>query len=55
MPGLGFCLASGASPEAAAREVQVAIEAWLESAREHGDPIPEPRCRPTIYAAPAVA
>jgi predicted RNase H-like HicB family nuclease len=26
------------------------IDLWLESARENGDPIPEPRYRPAIYA-----
>ncbi len=51
IPDLRFCSAFGETPEAAAREVQVAIQAWLASAREHGDPIPEPRYRPAIYAA----
>ena len=55
VPGFSFCSAFGASPEAAAREMQVAMQAWLASARENGDPIPEPRYRPAIYAAPAVA
>ena len=43
-----FCSAFGDGPEAAVREVQVAMRAWLESAREHGDPVPEPRYRPAI-------
>jgi predicted RNase H-like HicB family nuclease len=55
VPDLRFCSAFGDSPETAVREVQVAMHAWLESAREHGDPIPEPRYRPAIYAARAVA
>ena len=25
--------------------------AWIESATEHGDPVPEPRYRPAIYAS----
>ena len=29
--------------------MQIAKGAWLESAREQGDPIPEPRYRPAIY------
>lgn len=29
----------------------MAKKLWLESAREHGDPIPEPRYRPALYAA----
>ncbi len=55
VPDLRFCSAFGDSPEAAVREVQVAMQAWLASAREHGDPILEPRYRPAIYAARAVA
>jgi predicted RNase H-like HicB family nuclease len=48
VPDLRFCSAFGDTPKAAAREVQLAIQAWLASARDHGDPIPEPRCRPAI-------
>jgi len=55
VPDLTFCSAFGDTPEVALAEVQVAIRAWLESARAHGDPIPEPRYRPAIYAARAVA
>ena len=55
VPDLCFCSAFGDTAEAAAREVQVAIQVWLASAHEHGDPIPEPRYRPAIYAARAVA
>jgi len=47
--------AFGETFEAAEREVQLRIQAWLASAREHGDLIPEPRYRPAIYAARAVA
>ena len=55
VPDLRFCSAFGKTPEAAAREVQLAIRAWLASARDHGDPIPEPRYRPAIHVARAVA
>ncbi len=55
VPDLRFCSAFGDGPEAAVREVQLAVEAWLASAREHGDAIPEPRYRPSIYAALAIA
>ena len=55
VPNLRFCSAFGASPEAAICEVQLAMRAWLESAREHGDQLPEPRYSPAIYAAQAVA
>lgn len=48
VPDLPGCSAHGPTPEAAAHEVQIAIELWLECARDHGDPIPEPRYRPAI-------
>jgi predicted RNase H-like HicB family nuclease len=51
VPDLRGCSAHGATPEEAMREVQIAIGLWLDVAREDGDPIPEPRYRPAIYAA----
>jgi len=51
IPDLEYCSAFGATPAEALLEVLQAKEAWLDSAREHGDPIPEPRYRPAIYAA----
>jgi predicted RNase H-like HicB family nuclease len=49
IPDLKSCSAFGATAEAAVHEVQLAKEAWLESARAHALPIPEPRYRPIIY------
>lgn len=46
VPDLRGCSAFGDSPEEAVREVEVAKRLWLESARQHGDPIPEPSYRP---------
>jgi predicted RNase H-like HicB family nuclease len=46
IPDLEFCSAFGDAPQEALRLVLVAKQAWLESARERGDPIPEPRYRP---------
>lgn len=46
VPDLAYCSAHGASPQGAVREVEVAVQGWLEAARDHGDPIPEPRYRP---------
>jgi predicted RNase H-like HicB family nuclease len=46
IPDLVFCSAFGDTPEEALRQVLIAKEAWLESARERGDPIPVPRYRP---------
>lgn len=51
IPDLKYCSASGATPEEALREVLVAKALWLEAARKHGKPIPEPRYRPAIYQA----
>ena len=51
VPKLKHCTTHGDSPEEALREVQVALQAWLETARERGDPIPEPRYRPAPPAA----
>jgi predicted RNase H-like HicB family nuclease len=50
IPDLKFCSAQGDTPQQAVVEVLEAKEAWLESAREHGDPIPPPLYRPAIYA-----
>jgi predicted RNase H-like HicB family nuclease len=49
IPHLEACSAFGASPEAALKEVQIAKEAWIESARAEGKAIPSPRYRPAIY------
>ncbi|MCX7011829.1 MAG: type II toxin-antitoxin system HicB family antitoxin [Candidatus Sumerlaeota bacterium] len=49
IPDLRFCSAFGATPEEALREALVAKEAWLETARDSGKAIPEPRYRPAIY------
>lgn len=46
VPDLRGCSAFGDSPEEAVRELEVAKRLWLESAKAHGDPIPEPRYRP---------
>ena len=49
VPDLETCSAFGDTPEEALGEVQVAKRLWLEVAREHGKPIPEPRYRPLLY------
>ena len=50
VPDLKYCSAHGPTAEDAAREIQVAMGAWLEVAAEGGQPIPEARYRPAIYA-----
>jgi len=49
IPDLVACSAFGATPLEAVHEVLEAKQAWLESARSHGNPIPEPTYRPVIY------
>ena len=49
IPDLKHCSAFGTTPEEALHEVIKAKEAWLESARNNGKPIPEPEYRPAIY------
>ena len=51
IPDLAACSAFGPTPEKVVREVKQAKDAWLETAREEGRPIPQPRYRPAIYAA----
>lgn len=41
-PAIKYCTAHGETYEEAAREMNSAIEGWLEIARERGTPIPEP-------------
>lgn len=51
VPDLKGCSASGATPEEAVREVQIAQRLWLEAARQEGDTLPEPRYRPAMHAS----
>ncbi|HVM12802.1 MAG TPA: type II toxin-antitoxin system HicB family antitoxin [Egibacteraceae bacterium] len=50
IPDLEACSAFGSTPQAALEEVLRAKQAWLESARERGDRIPQPHYRPTLPA-----
>jgi predicted RNase H-like HicB family nuclease len=49
IPDLKYCSAFGETPEVALREVLIAKQAWLDTARDEGKPIPLPHYRPTIY------
>ena len=49
IPDLKYCSAHGDTQEEALHEVLLAKEGWLETARESGKPIPEPRYKPAIY------
>ena len=50
VPQLAGCAAHGDSQEEALRNAQDAISLWLETAREFGDPIPEPVGRRLVFA-----
>ncbi len=43
VPELPGCMAHGATHEAALQSVNEAIRLWIDTAREFGDPIPEPK------------
>ncbi len=43
VPELPGCLAHGDTQQAALQNVNQAIDLWLDTAREFGDPIPEPK------------
>jgi predicted RNase H-like HicB family nuclease len=55
VPDLRHCSAHGDTPVEALREIETAMEAWLEAQSEAGRPIPEPRYRPRIRAARSAA
>jgi predicted RNase H-like HicB family nuclease len=50
VPELPGCMAHGSTHADALREVEVAISLWLDTARELGRPIPEPKGRKLMYA-----
>jgi len=45
-PDLPGCCAYGDTPMEAMREMEDAIESWLEACRNMGRPIPEPKAQP---------
>jgi predicted RNase H-like HicB family nuclease len=49
VPELPGCLADGASYKEALNNVETVIQEWIETAKEIGRPIPEPKGR-LIYA-----
>jgi antitoxin HicB len=42
-PDLPGCIADGESPEEALREAEDALQSWVLTAKEFGDPIPQPK------------
>lgn len=43
VPELPGCMAHGDNQEAALRHVNEAMQLWIDTAREHGEPVPQPK------------
>lgn len=50
VPELPGCLAHGATQSEALQNVRDAMDLWLETATEFGDPIPQPKGRRSMLA-----
>ena len=50
VPELPGCNAFGDTAEEAVKEVETAIELWIELAKEMGREIPEPALKPLIFS-----
>ncbi len=50
VPELPGCMAHGDTEEAALANAKEAIQLWIETAQEFGDPVPEPKGRRLIFA-----
>ncbi len=50
VPKLPGCMAHGNTQEAALENVKEAIQLWIDTAKEFGDPIPEPKGRRLMFA-----
>ena len=50
VPELPGCVAHGATQEEALSNAKEAEKLWLDTAREFGDPIPEPKGRRLVFA-----
>ena len=49
IPDLKFCSAFGKTPEEALKEVLIAKELWLETAKSENKSIPKPKYKPFTY------
>jgi len=43
VPELPGCMAHGSTQQAALAEANQAIQLWIDTAKEFGDPVPEPK------------
>jgi predicted RNase H-like HicB family nuclease len=49
-PELPGCLAHGSNREEALKNIDEAMELWVQTAQEFGDPVPQPKGRKLMYA-----
>jgi predicted RNase H-like HicB family nuclease len=50
VPELPGCMAHGSTQTDALKNINEAMELWIDVARKHGDTIPEPMCHRLVYA-----
>ena len=50
VPELAGCMADGVTYQEAVANVEIAIQEWIETAKELGRPIPEPKRRRLLFA-----
>ena len=50
VPELAGCMADGATYQEAVANAEIAIQEWIETAKELGRPIPEPKGRRLLFA-----
>jgi predicted RNase H-like HicB family nuclease len=50
VPELAGCMAHGNSHEEALSNAKTAMQLWIDTAREFGDPVPEPKGRRLVFA-----
>ncbi len=50
VPQLAGCMAHGDSYESALASAKQAIDLWISTAKEFGDPIPQPKGHRLVYA-----
>lgn len=51
VPDLRPCSARGETPQLALAALGPVLSAWLDAARETGEPVPDPRYCPALFAA----
>jgi predicted RNase H-like HicB family nuclease len=50
VPELPGCMAHGETPEDALKNANGAIQLWIDTAKEFGDPVPEPKEERLMFA-----